>query len=322
LEDDLTVVEVDDRTCAVDRTYVHRNFGEPSGEDEQMACDSLTFGPNSLYVGLGNRPTSVIWLRDAINQLMVAYAIPDGVCPFPTTTHFLGVHSATRGDVAPLCATLQRRGILEPLANRPLDFTLNGHDVGEGTTDWTGTACVRTPITLGTGAYPVLASFPGDSQYVASQDAGTLQVTAPALPSLSGPVAGAALPLIAPPNAPLQQPGAGTEAQLQVQAQSEAQAQTQAQSQAQANTAAQVQPGVMVRRQERVQVAGQRQQAANPALQATRLRHPTGTLAVELIAGALAFGFGSLLKRPALARARRSRKRSRPQRQPRRGRGM
>ncbi len=94
-ENDQTIWEVDAHTCGLVQRYRHRDFGEPLGEDEQMACDSLTFGPTSAY-STGNPPTSVIWLRDAINQLAVAYAMPDSSCPFPTA----GTATTGAGGVA------------------------------------------------------------------------------------------------------------------------------------------------------------------------------------------------------------------------------
>jgi hypothetical protein len=300
-EDDRTVWEVDSSTCTTLRTYIHRNFGEPSAENEQMACDAISFGTGSEYAR-DNSPTSVLWLRDAVNQEVVAYAIPDGVCPIPTRTTYLGSTPSAHGDQTQhFCAQLRRRGTLGPIADRPMVFSIGGDRLGTGTTDSAGIACIDERVSPAAGVRPVLARFLGDTQYLPSQDSGVFGVPAVAAlpPVVLGGLAGQGPPTSAGSSsqtAPVSE--TAPQAELQSQAQANAQAQAQSQAQSQANAMSQVQPGMMVERRSQQQVARQVAgvvQGQGHSLQATRLRQSPAQV---ILVGVL-LGFGWLLRRPA-----------------------
>jgi hypothetical protein len=307
-EDDKTIWEVDTTTCATTRTYIHRDFGEPKAENEQMACDAITFGTGSEYAQ-GKPATSVIWLRDAINQQVVAYAIPDGVCPIPTRTTYLGASPSIQRDQTHFCAKLQRRGTLQPIADRPVVFSIAGDRLGTGTTNGAGVACIDQHVSLSDGVHPVLARFLGDTQYLPSQDTGTFGVSGnTAIPPLFlGGLPGQAAPASGQPPqpAPVSQAEAAQQIEVQTQAQANAQMQAQSQAQAQSNVMSQVQPGMMVQRRTREQVAtqtaalGQRQEP----LLASR-RNATGMGPANTIVAAFLFGLGMMCRRPAVAHAR------------------
>ena len=67
-EDDTTLNVFDARSCELVGQYEHRPFIEPLHEDEQMACDSVTFA------------TPVLWVRDAEASTLSAYTIPETTC--------------------------------------------------------------------------------------------------------------------------------------------------------------------------------------------------------------------------------------------------
>src|SRR5258708_32095383 len=74
-EDDTTVRRIDQRTCAVTESFTHPAYGEGRLENDQMACDALTFGQPAAT------PTSVLWIRDAPANVAQALAVPDRDCP-------------------------------------------------------------------------------------------------------------------------------------------------------------------------------------------------------------------------------------------------
>jgi hypothetical protein len=200
-EDDLTVQEMNDRTCALGKSYTHRIFLEPSGEDEQLACDSVTFGASSHHTP----PTTVLWLRDAEALTVTAYAITDGVCPFPTALAYRGDATVSPGQQATLCATLSMAGQGRPLANQRVDFTLGGAAVGSATTAADGSACIQPVVTLPPATYAVDAAFAGTAEYHASAASGSLTVLGvPPPPPLHQQAHGFVPP---PPPAPLQAAG-------------------------------------------------------------------------------------------------------------------
>ncbi len=255
-EDDQTLFQVDSRTCAILRTMHHRNFGEPIAEDEQMACDSLSFGREAVDAGMSplTKPTSVIWLRDANAGKIVAYALPQTSCPYPTETTVVPGPAVARGAVANLCALLSHRGVPAPVGREPLDFTLDGRYVGRGYTDRAGLACVATFVNLAAGTYPVTASFAGNDEYSPSHGAGTQNVNVPAIlgnnpPLLPPPVVSNGGPPPPPQQVNLQ-PGSNSNPATEPQTQVQSQQQAQGQSQAQAN----LQPGMVAQEQEQVQV--------------------------------------------------------------------
>lgn len=236
-ENDESIFEADTQSCNLMQTYHHRNFNEPVGEDEQMACDALTFGPNSPYSGgLGNPGTSAIWLRDSINQLLVAYQLPDAVCPFPTVTTFLGGHEVVRGQAVQLCALLVRDGTRTPLPGLPIQFSVGRTQLGSGQTNLSGEACIKPRVTLPPNIYTVAATFPGTPQYRASSDRGPLSVYQPGVglsahafapPIIPPNVAGPPPPTIQAVNVPAPAPGAGPAFQAQPQPNPVSQAQGQ-----------------------------------------------------------------------------------------------
>ena len=178
-ENDTDIQEMDDRTCALGTTYTHRVFAEPGGEDEQLACDSVTFGASSGHTP----PTTVLWLRDAEALSVTAYAIRDGVCPFPTRSVYQGDPSVWTGQSANLCSTVTLLGHDKPLPDLPVDFTVGGIPVGSGTTGPDGQACIQPVISLQPGTYPVRAAFAGTAEYRASDASGTLVVYGPPPPA-------------------------------------------------------------------------------------------------------------------------------------------
>src|SRR5207248_3160999 len=69
-EDDKTIYHFG-RNCELLGVYSHAMFNESSKENDEIACDTVTFG----------RPA--IWLQDARVGL-VAYEVPGGYCPVPS----------------------------------------------------------------------------------------------------------------------------------------------------------------------------------------------------------------------------------------------
>ena len=334
LEDDETIADYDPDTCTLQHTYVHRLFAEALAEDDQMACDPLTYGPDGLP-GVG-APSTVLWLRDAQAFSISPYAIPQSGCPMPTATTYAA--SSTPGVVVggavQLCATLRQLypgGSLN-LRGLPVSFTLSGPASvtvpgwattgGDRTTSSPG--CTSWSAAVPPGTYRVTAHFDPvaaqrTEQYLPSAATGTLVVAAPASPLLTGPSTGALLQPPPPPNQPLDESAAGAPAQpapySQVQAAEQAEAQAQSQSQAQAQSVAQAQPGVMVQRRTRQQVAAQTVRqgpAQTETLLATRRRQSPPELAFEFAAGALLLLVGVIARRPAPSFAEVRRRRSEP----------
>lgn len=320
-EDDETIFDVVTSNCATANTFVHRKFGEPTGEDEQMACDSITFGQEAVAAGGAptTKPTSAIWLRDAINNTVVAYAVPDAVCPYPTETHFIGPVHTGRGQVTSLCATLSRAGIPHPLGEEVLVFRVNGRSAGEGYTNNAGVACLKTFVALGGGTWPVTVSFAGTKEWYASGDTGALIVSVPSAPAFE-PLP-AILPPLAPPAQPPPQPltnAAPNSNPIPNPApQPQPQTQTQGQQQAQAN----VQAGLNAQEQEQVQP--QAAMAMLPDQQGQELGYAMSTVSPDTRDSLLGLGLGAAFaasfaagiawvrRAPALALRRRERSRHR-----------
>jgi hypothetical protein len=317
---------MDAGACAVYRTYVHRPMGETTEEDDQLACDGVTFGQDSGFAV----PNSVIWERDEATNNLSAFAIPDAFCPWPTSTQYRGPFLVRSGTTIDMCAALQQRGQGTPISGLPLDFQLDGRDVGQARTGTVapGATCKPTLVNLPPGTYSVQVSFAGDHEYYSSEDSQTLTVWAPtgalqqgALPLLSG--------LLLPPPPPLPPgnvpeinpaPGAATQLSSAPGAAQEAQLQqlTQAQSQGQAQASTQLQPGLMMQRQRQEQVATQTSHQGptlvQPMLASRRLASPSIVSVVEIATGTLMLGIALLRRRPALriARIQGERRRARP----------
>lgn len=309
-ENDQNFYEYDTATCAITQTFVHRDFGEPTPEDEQIACDGASFGLNAA-VDLG----PIVWMRDANTRTVVSYTVPRGTCPLASLTHYFGPRLVAAGAPARLCATLTTRTLFTHgvIAHQPMVFSVNGTPVGTAISDAAGTACIDTPITLRPGTYPVDAGYPGNRDYVPSHDSGLLTVFGAPGGSLlrrnGSDIAPIRTPILLswPASGPPPQ-GAG-DGNTAFQAQTEAQAQSQ--SQAQAQSVAQVQPGVMVQRQRRTQVAVQEQgPGLNVMYEARELRHGRQSPAMAVVAGLMLSVAGLAWRRPrwALAKAIRRRR--------------
>ncbi|HEX3013642.1 MAG TPA: Ig-like domain repeat protein, partial [Methanobacterium sp.] len=63
-----------------------------------------------------------------------------------------------------------------PINNKTVEFYVNNVKVGENTTDTNGLAAFNYNIDLIGGAYNITAKFTGDTEYLASNDNGTLKV--------------------------------------------------------------------------------------------------------------------------------------------------
>ena len=325
-EDDVNVQDYDPTTCTWKATYTHRAVSEPANEDEEMACDPLTYGPDSA-LGATGQWTAALWMRDADISSMTPYAIPNGFCPLPTTTTYTGATRALPGAVVDLCATITHiypgGGI--PLAQMPAHFALSGPQSiavpGVAVTGGAGGGCVAWRADVPAGRYTISAAFDPAAahrapQYLPSRGEGTLVVLPVVGPAVSGNAVdtGAAAVAVPPPAEPppAPQPGPGPQAQGAPGFQAQAEAQAQSQAQGQAQSVAQTQPGMMVQQRTREQVAAQtarRSSAQAEPLLATRRQHAPLAPAVELIAGALMLCLGVIARRPALARARRRRPR-------------
>jgi hypothetical protein len=183
-------------------TFSHRQWTE--AEDEQIACDAVSFGPQT---GVADS-TSVFWIRDAGGKL-IAYAFPNGVCPQATALAYSGPTSISAGREATLCATVGLVGRSLPAARLPVTFALAGDPVGQAATDVTGRACVHTTVDRTAGMYTVSATFAGLPGFQPSEDEGALrvvQVVHVAAPVVPPPPPAAAIPVAAgvakPPVAP------------------------------------------------------------------------------------------------------------------------
>ena len=116
----------------------------------------------------------------------------------PSATSIAGSGSGTYAGTATLTATLTASGL--PLPGKTITFTLNEggtvKTVGTATTDANGVATLTGVSLAGfyAGTYPgaVGASFAGDSTYATSNASGTLVVSVPARPAVTGvsPAAG------------------------------------------------------------------------------------------------------------------------------------
>jgi hypothetical protein len=97
--------------------------------------------------------------------------------PLPTTLT-VNPASGPYGGTATLTASLTSGG--NPVAGKTIAFSLNGANLGTGTTDSIGNASIIANLgTIPPGTYPgaITASFAGDSTDAASTGSGTLTVT-------------------------------------------------------------------------------------------------------------------------------------------------
>ena len=311
-EDDRSVVMVDSRSCQALAGFQHRTNSESPSENDQLACDAITYGPGSSGAA-GGPGYSVLWIRDSSPNTVSAYRIPTGYCPFPSTMAYTGATSAAQGQTLSLCFVLKSMSAGEqaPLANQPVDVSFNGASVGSGTTDSGGRIC-RPAVAANAGAIAAAARFAGNNAYLPAGAAATVVVPAGAPHIPNGALA--AVPLAAPGGLPGPPPGGGTTVGsapgTSTAVQSEAQAQVQ--SQAQAQSAAQAHPGVAMQRQKRTQIATQEQNTATQSsLQASRVRRTRAAPVAALgpVVAAALLGLGAVRRRPRVAPARAERRR-------------
>jgi len=294
LEDDFTVVRVQMSNCRTLGGFIHATYTEGDDEDDQMACDPVTFGIGSPHrIGTG---TSVLWIRnvhdpkqgqvDYNNQLITArgntvaaYPIPDGYCPFPTLMSFDSQGTVTAGTTQTVCATLvsAAAGTHVPLGGQEVDFELGTTIVARVTTDASGRACATLALARDAGGLPLTALFAGNQAYLPSRAAGPSVLAAVVARSFSNPP-----PRFVQPNPPQPLPPATVPAPPA--------AAQGAQQQTVQQLTGQTQPSMMTERQKQARVVaqlinGDRQEG----LLASRATVPAAAL-FELGAGALLGG--------------------------------
>jgi hypothetical protein len=92
--------------------------------------------------------------------------------------------TATVGGTATLTATLTSQETNTGISGETVDFTMNGTMIGSATTNSSGVATdSNVTITQGAGTYPIVASFVGDTNYLAAADADGNLVVSPATPA-------------------------------------------------------------------------------------------------------------------------------------------
>ncbi len=160
-EDDSYVLRVD-RSCRVVAEFQHEQFSEAPNENDAMACDTTTFD------------TPAIWLRDASEARVVAYAVPSGYCALPSSVAVSAPAAVATGSSGRVCAHLISRGKRLPIAGQRIDLLVAGRGIASPSTDVHGTACARyEPLSREAGAgsgsartrQPVVAAFLGTPAY-------------------------------------------------------------------------------------------------------------------------------------------------------------
>jgi hypothetical protein len=226
LEDDTTVIRVR-RDCTREAIYLTKTISESPLENDSLVCDPLTFAPRTA-----------LWMRDGAVAQVVAYALPDGFCPFHATLAVSAPPSVTDGAPARVCATLRRTGRGEPIAGQAVTLDVDGVLLAAPPTDAHGRTCAtsrltaaprdpsprstttttpapaRTAPAVSGRAAPVRARYAGTAQWTPASATGSTTVLPLALPrvpnvppavpdDVPGPdtVPGRAGPL-APPNPP------------------------------------------------------------------------------------------------------------------------
>ncbi|GAC1584588.1 MAG: hypothetical protein NVS3B24_23740 [Candidatus Dormibacteria bacterium] len=266
VEDDVTVVRVNSKTCQYLDAFTHEHYSEgpkvgPSNETDQMACDAVTFGQGAPNVPTGTG-TSALWIRDNALNLVRAYPIARGFCPFPTSLKLLNPPATARpGDTVTVCAVLEATtaGVPRRLSGQTVQFALGGTAIGTAVTDAEGRACITTAIPNVSGPLNLSASFAGTEAFLPAAAVKPLRVDPFPPPPVTQAGAQAVPPAhVAPPNPALVPapppaiPVVAPQPQAQAQAQAQTQVQTQAQGQAQAQ--AQGQPGLMTEKQKQARV--------------------------------------------------------------------
>jgi len=286
-EDDTTFTEYETATCQPVAAFSHRPVVEPTAEDEQIACDTVSFATDSAQP---QAPHGVLWMRDAGVNTASSYAITDGYCPVQTVTSLHAPTQLLTGVTTPICVDLQHlylSGSL-PIQARPIELSVQG-PVSAGLKTAATTVQGRcVPWTPGIpGRYTITATFDAAMAGMAAEYLPSSAATIVTVLGVGGSTVALPRPLVAlvgPPPGPPAPPissGGGAPApagSAQVSVASHVQAQAQSQSQAQAQSVTQVQPGVMVQRQQRTQIAVQQQSASNTVYEASALSLAMGLL--------------------------------------------
>ena len=290
LDDNTNVVRIDSATCRVLDSFRHADTGEPKkpaqeNEDDQMACDSLTFGEGAPGVP-GGTGTSALWIRDVPTNVVRAFPATAGFCPFLSQLSLDQVGDVPPGATVTLCATLRRAMWTgdAAIAATPVQLSVAGHPVGTATTDTTGRACLAAAMPAAAGNADVHANFGGNPQYMASDADRTARILPGQPPSSPRPTHNPQGPVehVLPPNAAANPGPPALVIQPPVQPQAQAQAQAQPQAEAQTGAAAQ--------RRTQARVALQRSDGARTELELEASRTQLAWL-LEVVALAL-FGAG------------------------------
>ncbi|MDQ4026044.1 MAG: hypothetical protein M3217_11255, partial [Actinomycetota bacterium] len=171
LEDDRTVFHVSE-DCEILAVFEHRTFAESRGgpaglENDQMTCDTVTFGEPA------------IWIRDAAPNRAVAYAVPHGYCPLASKLTMTPpqISGAPGADVE-ACALLLGdgpSGTFMPVGAVDVTFFADDLPVASGVTDDEGLACATFPAPGGgPRTIPLEAAFYGTISFRPSSATGTL----------------------------------------------------------------------------------------------------------------------------------------------------
>jgi hypothetical protein len=173
LEDDMTVIRVR-RDCAPEAAYVAKVISESPLENDALVCDPLTFAPRTA-----------LWMRDGGVAQVVAYALPEGYCPFHATLTVSAPRSVADGTAAPVCATLRRTGRGEPIPGQAVALDVDGVALAAPPTDAHGRTCALPRFTTraATRAVPVRARYAGTAQWTPASAVASTTV----LPLLAAP---------------------------------------------------------------------------------------------------------------------------------------
>jgi hypothetical protein len=217
LENDANLIHLD-RGCHLLGAYAHAEFGEAANENENLACDTVTFFP-----------TPAIWIRDTSGSgEMVAYGMPDGYCPAPTTLTVAAPASALSGVRQPACVTMLMAGSKQPVRGQPVTLLLDARLARVGITDATGRVCAG--LRPAVGQHALRASFAGNRSFLPATATGAVLVVpvfAPRPPLLVAVQPAPAPAFVAPPGGGTEPPPGQSAAQPQVNPQTQSQPEVQ-----------------------------------------------------------------------------------------------
>jgi hypothetical protein len=167
-ENDSTLHLFDATNCRDLGSFAHDTYGE-RGEDEQLACDSITFAA----AGQG----AAMWNRDVLGGgRFAAYRLPVGTCHFPTALSGPTV-TVVQGEAAAYCAQLTQQwpGGTSPIQGRSVTFSgaVSGTLLPRGA----GSECASiSSAALPVGDHPLALQFGGDDQFLPAVATGLLRV--------------------------------------------------------------------------------------------------------------------------------------------------